>query len=221
MDTFRQLLNLPISTPGAILTSIGRVDFNQIPAGSCRLAEKQVNEHAPCRIAYAFIKRFKITFLHLIDVQVFNRYQTKLINYLSGFLVTEIMPFIGNPFVNFSNNLPGFSPCCSPFFLLRKFSLRFGKVLFFFPKKQGVDYLGAIRKGSETFKPDIYPNISSDFGNAISGERHEKEAYHLPVLVLLRVQVFIIPSMLRCFLILILPILDNLSLLVLVMSKPT
>ena len=135
---------------------------------------------------------------HPADLQIFYRYQSEAVHYMTGVLVSEILPSPRRTLVHPSYNLapPGSeracpSPACSG---------RVGIELSPFPRyERNVDWvLFPGRRGGEGMEPDV-----NTYRLPRSGQRGRLPftryvTYHFPVLLLRIDTVFGVPSRGRC-----------------------
>ena len=167
MNTVRQLFNLPISTPRAILRCEGRINFYYLSSSIFSFIRQALSKLSPRYITYTSVNTPKIASLYFVNTQVFNTDYSKLINNLSGFLVAKIITPISNSFVNTSNNLFSFFPFRGFLSLFKQFSLGFSKCFLVCLKKMRIFYSFLCRKSSKGRNTDIYTNCFLAFSQRL------------------------------------------------------
>ncbi len=146
IHTLRQLQFLPVAATAACLRSVGRIDLNYLFTSIFRFVFKGVKKHAPGGVSDTFVQTAELP--HVVDTKVFYDNGVKRVNELSGLLMGEVMPLVGNPLVDSGNNFAGFSAFWRALNLFGEFTLRFCKSLFFFAEKPRVwDGLSIRKRG--------------------------------------------------------------------------
>src|SRR5438270_497344 len=130
---------LPMVAPAAILTRIGRIDFDKRPASFFRFARQSVKKSCPRSIGHAF--RQAMMMRHALDMQVFHANDPETINDVPTLLMGEIITSEGNAFMDSCDNLAMLATLRSPFGKLSMLALDFGKGFLFLAKKARIDYL--------------------------------------------------------------------------------
>jgi hypothetical protein len=121
MNTDRQRFRNLLTTTGTYLTSTIGIYFNQYAPSFFRFVRKEVKEHTPTTISYAFGKM--LVPHHAFDIQVLN------IDCLIGCyirvrcLMQKIFALGRNLLMSFGNKYPCFSPTIRSFLLTGKTSL--------------------------------------------------------------------------------------------------
>src|SRR5579859_4875079 len=89
---------VPVSTSGTRLRRIGRVDLDELSASFFRFAGQVQEKGRPCRVTDTLCQTMSMH--HAIDGQILNSNQAIPIDYLSAFLMGEIIPSKGDAFMH-------------------------------------------------------------------------------------------------------------------------
>src|SRR6266496_1950073 len=89
---------LPMMTPAAILTGIGRVDFDERSASFFRFARELSQERRPCCVTDAFCQTMIVN--HPVHKKVFHADHPEAVNDLPALLVREIVASEGDALMN-------------------------------------------------------------------------------------------------------------------------
>ena len=138
---------LPVVTPAAILTGVGRIDFDQLSASFFRFAGQFAEEFRPRGICNAFCKAMVMG--HAVHVKVFYRNHPETVDDLPRRLVSEVVTSERNPFMD---SCDGLTVCASLRSTRRERAMptiNFGKGLFLFPEKARVRNLFPVGKSSK------------------------------------------------------------------------
>jgi len=154
-----------MTAPATILTSIGRVYFDENSTSFCRFVEHHPKETRPCRITNAFGKAMIME--HPIYMQIFDADNAVAVNYFTGMLMRKVISFELNTFMHSGNDFALFTPFLSPFFGFSKLALGFSQFFFFTPKEARIFNFGSIGKGSKGFKTDINTYRIVFFGQSL------------------------------------------------------
>jgi len=162
MPAVRQFFLNDRTTLTTSLACAFRVYCYKLPSSFFRFLRQYISKLTPCNICNAFIeliaKKFGLITHHAFNIKFFNTDSTIFINNFSGFLMNKVMPFIGNPLVDTSNNLFSFFSFRGAFSLFGQFPLSFCKSLLAGLKKTRIFYFALIRKSSKIFQTNIYTN---------------------------------------------------------------
>lgn len=150
---FRERHLLPMSTPAACLTGVGRVDFDELPASFCRFAGELGKERRPGGVRNAFRKAMMVN--HAARVQVFDGYHAVAIDDLPAFLMGEVLSPECNALMHARNSLTVLTTFRRAFRQFGVLALHFRQGLFVLAEKSGIVNLSSIREGSKRLESDI------------------------------------------------------------------
>lgn len=177
MNTIRQLFRLPVSALATSLRRIGWINLYQFPTGTFSLVGKVLAKLIPSRISDAPIYASEISFLHFVNVQIFNTDDTKPVNEFPRNFMTKVISLICDLFMDMRNNFPCFSSFRGFLGRFTEFSLSLGKPFLTVFEKPWIFYPLSIRKGCKSFKTDINTNrfirFFKMFGNYFTGKANE------------------------------------------------
>ena|SRR3989442_3359731 len=152
---------LPMLTPAAILTGIGRIDSYICPASFCRFAGEFAEKFRPRCIMNALGQTMVMR--HAVDLQIFHTDDTETINDLATSLMGEVVPFEPNMFMHTCHN---FAVLASLRCSLRKsgmLALDLCQCLFLFPEETRILDLLACGEGRKGCESNVDPNLSTTF----------------------------------------------------------
>ena len=174
IHTLRQRHLLPVVTPAAILTGIGRVHFQQSVTSFCRFACQLIEERRPCRVTDAFGKAMVME--HTVQGQVLHADRTIGIDHFPAFLMGEVRSFEGDTFMYPRYDFAVLAPLRCPFVEFAMGALHLCQCLLFLPEKARIGYLLPIRQGSKRLEPHIYSYLFTvlrqAFWFALNGKAH-------------------------------------------------
>jgi len=122
MNTVRKFFNLSISALKTVLRSESRVNSYQLSSSIFSFIRQILSKLSPRYIANVSVNTPEITFLHFINIQIFNTNYAKTINEFLCFLMTKVISSIRNSFVNASDNFFCFLSFNNVFLKFREFS---------------------------------------------------------------------------------------------------
>lgn len=108
IDPLTQGHLLPMVTPVALLTRVGKVDFDCRSASFFRFAEQPLKKTRPRRVLDAF--RQTMVLRHTMDVQIFHTDDPEPINDAATRLMREVVTPEADPFVNTRHDFPVVAP---------------------------------------------------------------------------------------------------------------
>ncbi len=153
-DTVGKSKFLPVSTFVAILSCVGRVNFDQLPTGTFSLVRKHGEEPRPGRICNAFSQTMVMN--HAIDAQIFNANNSIVIDNLTRFLMRKVISLESNSLMNAGNDFAPLGNFGSAFSRPTQFSLGFSQSFLLFPEKaRTLNRWSSIRKSGESMQAHI------------------------------------------------------------------
>ncbi|HEX6478658.1 MAG TPA: hypothetical protein VF043_07425 [Ktedonobacteraceae bacterium] len=164
IDTFRQGHDLPMVTPAAILTRVGRIDFDNYPASFFRFAGQLGKEGRPRRVMNALGQTMIMR--HAVDMQVFHTDDSMGIDDLTAFLMGEVIASECNSLMHTGYDFTMLMTFRSTFCQFALLALHFSKGLFLFAKETGIANLTVSRQGSKRLEPYVNPHLCSTFRQA-------------------------------------------------------
>src|SRR5258706_5517858 len=171
-NTFTQRHGLPMMTPAALLTRVGRVDSHIPPASFFRFAGQFAEKLRPRGIMNA-LSQTMIT-RHALDMQIFDADDSMGINDLAALLMGEVVPSERYAFMDQSHGFAVFPSLSRPFHQFGMFPIHFGQGFLFLAEKTGVVYCCPIREGSKRLESDIYPDLLRAFRKPLGVTFHRK-----------------------------------------------
>jgi hypothetical protein len=173
IGSFRQGHLLPVSTPAACLTGIGRIDLHELPASLFRFAGQFTEELRPGRVTNAFSQTMVVS--HAVDVQVFDADDPKPVSNLPTFLMSEGITLEGDPLMHTRNHLALFGSFLGTLLKCGELALHARQVLLFLTEKARVRNLLSCRKARKGFESNVNPHafgtFRQTFGFALDRER--------------------------------------------------
>ena len=173
IGSFRQGHLLPVSTPAACLTGIGRIDLHELPASVFRFAGQFTEELRPGRVTHAFSQTMVVS--HAVDVQVFDADDPKPVSNLPTFLMSEGITLEGDPLMHTRNHLALFGSFLGTLLKCGERALHARQVLLFLTEKARVRNLLPCRKARKGFESNVNPHalgtFRQTFGFALDRER--------------------------------------------------
>jgi hypothetical protein len=140
------------------LAGIGRINFAECSASFSRFTEQHTKETRPGRVTDGFSQTRVME--HPVDLQVFNRNQTELVNNLAAVLVRKISSTPTNPLMHPGDYFTfSFAFRCT-LFSFGKFALGFGKFFFFLSKEARVFNLLPVTESGKGFQANINANLT-------------------------------------------------------------
>lgn len=147
---------LPMSTGGTSLGRIGRIHSRKLTPGTLSLVREKREELRPRRITDASIHA--PVRVHFVDRNVFYEDSSILIDDLSGFLMSKVISFESDSFMDLRHFLFDFPSFRRSFLLKFQFPLRLRESFCAFLKKLWVLNRSSIGKKGER----LYSHINSD-----------------------------------------------------------
>ena len=136
---------------------------------------------------------------HPVDRQVFHGNQVKAVDDAAAVLMGEVAAPPGDTLMHPRHHTAAFGAFWRPLFLFGQAALCFGERLSSPRKKRGLAISCTSREVANVFKPTSMPTCRPVSGKGDgSAHSHEKQTYHLPVLLRLMVAVLGVPSKGRC-----------------------
>ena len=155
---------LPVVTPAAILTRIGRVDLHTLSASFFRFARQFAKELRPRCVVNALGKAMVKG--HALHVQVFNADYPETVDNTAGLLVSEIVAPKLDTLMHPRNNFAMFPPLRRTFGLLRVLALDFGQSLLFLAEKAGIGYFFTRAERGKGLESYVYSDLGRHCGQA-------------------------------------------------------
>lgn len=145
-------------TPGAALSCTSWVNLDIHPTSIFRFVLDALSELIPSYITNASIHTTPVTIHHVLDLQLLDSNDAKLVNQLPCFLVGKVMPPVSYPFVDTGYDLLRLSSLRRSLLQLRQLSLSLGQSLLICLKETRVWNFLTCRKSGEGSQPNIDSN---------------------------------------------------------------
>src|SRR5229473_992309 len=145
---------LPVVTPAAILTGVGRIHLHQLPTSFFRFVGQFAEEFRPRGICNTFCKAMVKG--HALHVQVFNADYPETVDNTAGLLVSEIVAPKLDTLMHPRNDFAMFPPLRRTFGKLRVLALDFRQSLLFLAEKAGIGYFFTRAERGKGFQTNIY-----------------------------------------------------------------
>ena len=154
MPAYGQFLFNHCPALAANLAGVLRVNCRELAVSVYRFTRKCLSELIPRDIRDGF--RQKTVFHHFFNIQLLNADYAEAVDNLPGLLMDEVMPPVGDSFVNADNNLFNLLPFKRLFLLFGQFSLSLGKCPLIRLKKTRIGNFLFIGKGGKILQSNIY-----------------------------------------------------------------
>ena len=148
-------------TATAILTRIGRIDFDQLIASLCRFAYQLREKGRPRGVTDRF--REAMVMEQTIDGQVLHTDKAEAVHDLSALLMREVLAPERDALMDTCNRFPMFASLRCPLCQFRVFLLHLCQCLLFFPEEAGIFYLCPIGEGRKGFQS----HVNTDLGRSL------------------------------------------------------
>ena len=155
---------LPVVTPAAILTGVGRIHLHQLPTSFFRFVGQFAEEFRPRGICNTFGKAMVMG--HALHVQVFNADYPETVDNTPGLLVSEIVAPKRDTLMHPRNDFAMFPPLRRTFGLLRVLALDFGQSLLFLAEKAGIGYFFTRAERGKGLESYVYSDLGRHCGQA-------------------------------------------------------
>src|SRR5450755_170238 len=174
VDPFTQGHLLPMVAPAAILTGVGRVDFDERSASFFRFARELVKELRPRRVTDAFCQTMVVN--HPVDLEVFDADRPEAVNDLPTLLMGEVLAPERDTLMHTGNGLAMLAPLGCAFRQFGMFTLHLCQCLFFCTEEARVLDLFPAREGCKGCESHVNTDLSINwfkaFGLTFYGEAH-------------------------------------------------
>jgi len=174
MDTNTKVFGDKGLAPGAALCCTSWVNFDIHPTSLFRFVLDALSKLSPSYITNASIHTTPVTIHHVLDLQLLDSNDAKLVNQLPCFLVDKVMPPVSYPFVDTGYDFLGLSSLRRSLIQFRQLSLSFNQRLPIYLKETRVWNFLTCRKSGEGGQPNIDAHGRIAFRQWLSGTFNSK-----------------------------------------------